>query len=116
MIHVTCGGQDHASRHIVFGDEILELPLTERLHQFRGPDDRSPECLIRVGRSLQCIEQHIGRRILDFPNLVQDDAPFDLNVTRCHNGVENDVRQDVERNRQILAEQAGEVGRDLPSG
>ena len=61
----------------------------------------------------QLVDQIVGR-VLDHLDLFEDDLLLPLDVVRVERRVQHDVREQIDRERQVLVEHLDVVARRIP--
>src|SRR5579872_3086597 len=109
-------GDDRRAGLIMTAQIEIDRGAVEGANALARAEDRPADRLFGPGGLGEEIEDEIVRRVLDRADLLQDHALFALELGRVELAVGQDVREDVERQLAILAEDAGEIGRLLDAG
>jgi hypothetical protein len=72
--------------------------------------------MIGIGLLLQPVEDDVVGRVRGLPDLLQDHTPLHLDLARVKNRVAQDIGHHIHRQRHVVLEDAGVVGRGLHRG
>ena len=111
VLEIAHGRYDQVARRIRIGKVAAEQIGVERLDGIAGAEDRAAERVVlpeALGEEL--VDQIVGR-VLDHLDLFDDDLLLALDVDRRKRGIEHDIRQDVDGQRQMLVEHLDVVAR-----
>ena len=114
--HAPGSCQDHPVRPVVFADKPLQVGPPVAHYQVLGADDRAPKRLVRVDHALQLLEHHLLGIVPVLVDFIQDDLAFHLDVFGCKLRVEDDVRQQLDRQFDIPGQHPDRVCRPVPAG
>ena len=97
MLKPAGAGKDQPARPVV-ARHVLDHRLARHGgHDLFRPQDRPAHRLVGVGGLLQQVEHEIVGRILDLPDLLQDDVPLLLQLLGIERRVLQDIGQQVRR-------------------
>ncbi len=81
-----------------------------------GAEDRPADRLIGEGRLLHQVEGDVVRRVHGRGDLLQDHVALAAKLGAVETRAKDDVAQDVERERHVLAQHAGVIGGGVDTG
>src|SRR5438874_3114295 len=97
--------------------QIAHYRLTRQLANDLGTaEHRTPHRLLGKGALLEIIEDDVVRRVVRLTDLLQDDGALALKLGGVEARMQQDVGQDVERERHVLFQHLGVIGRALARG
>ena len=94
-------------------DDLLARQPADDL---RSAQDRPPHRLVGKGALLEIIEDDIVGRVVGLPDLLQNDGPFAFEFGRIEGRVQQDIRENVECERQILLQDLRVIRRAFARG
>src|SRR3989454_2171422 len=96
--------------------ETEEVVASEARHGLGRPGDGSRERVPWPEGQVEELVHVVVGRVLDLRDLLHDDRALALDLLRREGGLREDVRQQVERERQVLAQHLGVVAGVLLAG
>ena len=106
MIDVARRGHDHARSAIVACEIGPQAVGRERADRLRRAENRPADRLVGESTRLEQVEHEVIRRVVGGANLLKDDALLACELLGIESGIRQDIRQDVERERNIGAKHA----------
>ena len=116
VVDAARGRDNHALGAVVLGHVVDEDIAREAPDTVRRPQDRSAERLIGVGGLLEQVEDQVVGGVVDLGDLLNHDVAFALELVVGHRRVLHDIGEDVDRQRHVPLEHAGDVRRLLARG
>ena len=93
-------------------DRLARQPADD----LRRAQHRPPHRLVGKGALLEIIEDDVVGRVVGLPDLLQDDGALAFEFGRIEGRVQQDVGENVERERQILLQHLGVIRRAFARG
>jgi hypothetical protein len=111
------GCREHHIGAVIMRREIgAEMDALEAAYALGRTEDRPPHGLIGEGCLLHEVEHHVIGRIHRCRDLLQDHVALAGKLGAVEARRKDDVAQDVERKRQILAQHTGVIGGGIDAG
>ncbi len=111
MIDGTGADDKHAVGGVVAVEIGADLVRRERQHGVGRAEDRAADRLVGKGGFGELVEDHIIGRVVGRADFLQDDVFFALQFFVVEGRFRQDIRQDIDRKRHIVLQDAGIVGR-----
>ena len=106
----------HIGRAIVAREVGAQPARIDRAHRLGRPEDRAPDRLVRERDALQVFEDEIVGRVLHGADFLHDHVLLAREFLRLEGRIGEDVRQHVEGERHVGAQDARVIGRALDAG
>jgi hypothetical protein len=116
VIDIAHRRNDHARRAVVPREIIAQGFGREGAHRLRGAENRAADRLIGKGALLKQVEDDVVGRIVGGADLLQHHALFADKFGRIELRPGENIAQDVERERHVLAKHAGVIAGVLKAG
>ena len=116
MVDLAGGGDDEPRGRVVAAHVAEEGLARHGGHDLLGAEDRAAERLVGVGVLLEEVEDQVVGRVVDLPDLLEDDAALLLELALVEGRALEDVADQVGGERQVGGEDAGVVGGLLARG
>ena len=94
----------------------MQLPRGEGVHRFGRAEDRAADRLVAEGRLGEAVEDDVVGRVVRGADLLQDHMLLALELVRVELGFGQDVGQDVDGQRHVVAQHAGIKGGGFDAG
>jgi hypothetical protein len=108
--------EHHARRVIALVHVALQRLAAEAVHRVHRAENGAAKRLARIGRFEKMVEDEIVRRVERLPDLLNDDAAFALEFLGLEDRVLEDVGEQIDGEREVVAENARIIGRHLMRG
>jgi hypothetical protein len=116
MLEIAGSGNDDVLGRVGAPEMVAQPLLGERLDALFGPKDRPAQRMALPERLGENLVDEVVRRVLDHLDLFEDDLLLAFDVALVERGAKDDVRQDVDRKRQMLVEHLDVIARVLFGG
>jgi len=104
---------DHVGRPVVAREIGAQAARVEGAHGLGGAEDRAADRLARKRHGLEIFEDQIVGRIFGRADLLHDHVLLARKLLRLEGRVSENVRENIERERNVDAQHAGKIGRAL---
>ena len=106
----------HAIRAVLALDEIVELGRGEGLDRLRRSEDRAPQRLVQKRCLGEAVEDDIVGRIMCRADFLEDDMLLAFKLQRIELRIREDVRKDIDRQRDVFLQHPSVEGRGFDAG
>ncbi len=116
MMEASCRANNDAVGRVVLRKELMDLFASEGLDTLGGAANRKPKGVIPPADAVEKIVNIIIGCIFHHLDLLKDDHPLLFHVARYHEGMEEDIGQEVNGQGQIPINHLGIKTGIFPSG
>ena len=116
VLEIAGGGNNDVLGGIGAAEMVAQPLLRERLDALLRPENRPPERVPFPERLRENLVHEIVGRVLDHLDFFEDDFLLALDVDVVEGGTQDDVGQDVDRDRHVLVEHLHVVARVFLGG
>src|SRR5690349_18642491 len=109
MLKMAGGGDNHASRQITVADKADDVFTAKAVDGGDVAADRPAERMVGKEIQIEKIVDVIVGGVLGLRDLLKNDLPLALDLLGIENGMEKDVGQEIDRERQVLIQHFGVV-------
>jgi hypothetical protein len=113
---IPCSADDDSAGLIVLFQKLINLISREGLDQLRGSENWKTEWMVSPTGPIENVVDIIIRRILHHLNLLEDNHPLLLHIFHVHEGMKENIGQEIDGQRQILIDHLGIKTGVFPSG
>jgi hypothetical protein len=110
MLHSTGSDDIHALAEIVACEVAPDLVGLEAHHRFRRAENGAADRLVGKGGLGELVEDDVVGRVVGCADFLKDDALFALQFVFLEGGLDQDIGENVDRERDIIAKHAGVIG------
>ncbi len=104
VFHGTGRNKQHRGRTVIGRDLPHQRVARERAHALLAAKDRTAQRLGRKRPALEMIENHVIRRVLGLADLLDDHALLALEFLEIKRRVLEDVGEDIDGKRHVIAQ------------
>ncbi len=116
VVDLPGGRQDHPVRRIGPVHVICDRPARHAADHVRAAEHRAAERLLRIGDGLEIVEDEVVGRVVGLTDLLQHDGALAAQLFLVEGGVQKNVRDQIEREIDILLQHLRVVDRAFAPG
>ena len=116
VIDAACSRHDHAIGAVLLVHILAQIGGGERHHRLRFAENGAPDRLMAVSCFGETVENNIVGRVVRRADLLHDDLFFAFQFSFVELGGSQDIGEDIDGERHVIAQNARIIGRGLDAG